>query len=122
MMIRTVDTDVLLLSISHLDDLDLEQLWIDFGSGKQPCFLPIHEMVLDPLKPGGLCFFFAFTGCDQVSLFAHVTKATAWIVWSLFPAVNESFAKLGYRPTDDDIAKCMPLLERICFEHLSCIC
>ena len=49
-MIRTVDTDVFLLSISLYDDVDLEQLWIDFGSGKQRCFLPMHEMVLDPLK------------------------------------------------------------------------
>ena len=46
-MIRTVDTDVFLLSISLYDDLNLEQLWIDFGSGKQRCFLPIHDMVLE---------------------------------------------------------------------------
>ena len=49
-MIRTVDTDVFLLSISLYDDLNLEKLWIDFGSGKQRCFLPIHDMVLDPTK------------------------------------------------------------------------
>ena len=69
-------------------------------------------MVLDPLKRDGLRFFFAFTGCDQVSFFALVTKATAWKVWSLFPAVNESLAKLTYSPTDDDIAKSMPSLEK----------
>ena len=50
-MIRTVDTDVLLLSISLYDDLDLDQLWIDFGSGKQRCFLPIHEMVITESMP-----------------------------------------------------------------------
>ena len=112
MMIRKVDTDMFLLSISLYDDLDLEQLWIDFGSGKQRCILPIHLMVLDPLKRYGLRFSFAFTGCDQVSFFALVTKATAWKVWSLFPAVNESLAKLTYSPTDDDIAKSMPSLEQ----------
>ena len=69
-------------------------------------------MVLGPLERDGLRFFFAFTGCDQVSFFAHITKATAWKVWSLFPAVNESLAKLTYRPIDDDIAKSMPLLEQ----------
>ena len=100
-----------MLSISLYDDLDLEQLWIDFGSGKQRCILPIHLMVLNPLKLDGLWFFFAFTVYDQVSFFAQVTKTTAWKVRSLFPAVNESFAKLSYRPTDDDIAKSMPLLE-----------
>ena len=79
-MIRTVDTDVFLLSISLYDDLNLEQFWIDFGSGKQRCFLPIHDMVLDPTKRVGLRFFFAFTGCDQVSFFAHISKATLWKV------------------------------------------
>ena len=34
-MIRTVDTDVFLLAISRYDRLNLAQLWIDFGSGKQ---------------------------------------------------------------------------------------
>ena len=33
-MIRTVDTDVCLFSISLYNSLNLEQLWIDFGSGE----------------------------------------------------------------------------------------
>ena len=49
-MIRTVDTDVFLLAISLYDHLNLDQLWIDFGSGKQRCYLSIHEMVMDPVK------------------------------------------------------------------------
>ena len=106
-MIRTVDTDMFLLSISLYDDLDLEQIWIDFGSGEQRCFLPIHEMVLDPLKRDGLGFFFAFTGCDQVSFFAHVTKATAWKVWSLFPAVNlQSSATIQLMTTSQNLCLC----------------
>ncbi len=111
-MIRTVDTDVLMLSISLYDDLKLEQLWIDFGSGKQRCYLPIHDMILDPVKRAGLRFFFAFTGCDQVSFFAHVSKATAWKIWTLFPDVTEVFVKLSNQPSDEDIAEFMPLLER----------
>ena len=87
-------------------------IWINFGSGKQRCFLPIHEMVLDLLKRDDLRFSFAFTDCDQVSFFAHVSKATAWKVWSLFPLVDDSFAKLNNQPTDDDITEYMTLLER----------
>ena len=111
-MIRTVDTDVLMLSISLFDDLKLCELWIDFGSGKHRCYLPIHEMMLDPVKRVGLRFFFAFTGCDQVSFFARVSKATAWKIWNVFPDVNKAFAMLSDRPTENDIAKFMPVLER----------
>ena len=111
-MIRTVDTDVLLLSVSLYERLGLEQLWVDFGSGKHRCYLPIHHMILDPVKRDGLRFFFAFTGCDQVSFFGHVSKATAWKVWNLFPDVNDTFATLSYLPSDTDISDAMPLLER----------
>ena len=85
---------------------------MDFGSGKQRCFLPIHDMLLDPAKVAGLRFFMALTGCDQVSFFAHVSKATAWKVWNLFPEVDEIFATLSNRPTEADIKDAMPLLER----------
>ena len=103
-MIRTVDTDVFLLAISLYDRLNLEQLWIDFGSGKQRCYLPIHKMVLDTVKRNGLRFFFAFTGCDQVSFFAHVSKVTSWKIWSLYPNVSEA--------SDEDIERSLPVLER----------
>ena len=68
-------------------------------------------MVLDSLKRNGLPFSFAFTDCDQVLFFGHVSKATAWKVWSLFPLVDESFAKHKNQPTADD-TESMPLLER----------
>ena len=111
-MMRAVDTDVLLLSITLYGHLSLDQLWIDFGSGKNRCFIPVHKVVLDPIKKDGLRFFFAFTGCDQVSFFSHVSKATAWKVWKLFPDVSTSFALLSNRPTQKDIEKCLASLER----------
>ena len=111
-MIRTVDTDVLNLALGLFKNLKLQKLWIDFGSGKQRCFLPIHKIELDPLKLEGLRFFMAVTSCDPVSILAHVSKATAWKVWELFPEVNEAFSLLSNRPLEQDIEKAMPLLER----------
>ena len=61
-------------------------------------------MVLDSTKRAGLRFFFAFSGCDQVSFFAHISKATAWEVWIVFPEVSVWFVKLSNHPNDDDIA------------------
>ena len=70
-------------------------------------------MVLDSAKRNDLWFFIAFTGCDQVSFFAHVSKATAWKVWTLFSEIDQAFAKLSYRPTENDISESMSLLERL---------
>ena len=111
-MIRTVDTDVLNLALSFCKKLQLEKLWVDFGTGKQRCFLPVHEMVLNPAKVDGLPFFMAVTGCDQVEFFCHVSKTTAWKVWTLFPEADAVFAKLSDRPSLTDIEEAMPVLER----------
>ena len=59
-MIRTVDTDAFLLSVSLYEKLGLEQHWADFGSGKHRCYLPIHQMILNPVKRDGRPFVFAF--------------------------------------------------------------
>ena len=112
-MIRTVDTDVLVLAISLFNDFGVTQLWIDFGSGKHRIFLPIHEMCIDEIKRMGLRFFYCFTGCDQVSFLANVSKKTAWKIWEIFPNVNKAFATLSNRPTDNDIDEAMPIIERV---------
>ena len=79
--IKTVDADVLILSISIFYKLKdhLEELWIDFGIGKNRRFFPVHEIYqhLAEEKALVLSFFHAFTGCDQVSFMSFVTKNTA---------------------------------------------
>ena len=39
--IVTVDTDVVVISLYHL--LNLDELWIEFGVGKYRKYIPIHE-------------------------------------------------------------------------------
>ena len=111
-MIRTVDTDVLILAISLYQSLGTDNLWVDFGSGKNRSIIQIHEVVLDPIKRKGLRFFFCFTGCDQVSFFAHVSKQTAWKVWQVFPQISEVFAKLSDEPTEERMRETLPIIER----------
>ena len=44
MVIRTVDTDVMVLAVSVYELLqEMEELWVDFGAGKNRKFFPIHE-------------------------------------------------------------------------------
>ena len=45
MVIRTVDTDVLVLAVSVYEQLqeEMEELWVEFGAGKNKKFFPIQE-------------------------------------------------------------------------------
>ena len=111
-MIHTVDTDVLILAISLYQSLGTDNLWVDFGSGKNRSIIPLHDVVLDPIKRKGLRFFFCFTGCDQVSFFENVSKQTAWKVWQVFPQISEVFAKLSNEPTEELMRETLPIIER----------
>ena len=43
-LIRLVDTDVVVLAVAAAAKLDLEELWIAFGTGKNFCHIPAHEI------------------------------------------------------------------------------
>ena len=63
-LICTVDTDVLLLAIFTFDNLQsfVEELWLDFGAGKNIKFYPVHDIYeeLGKSKAIGLPLFHAF--------------------------------------------------------------
>lgn len=65
-MIRTVDTDVVVIAISIVHKLNILTLWIAFGVGKNLRYIPVHEIAayLGPSKSSALLFFHAFSGCD----------------------------------------------------------
>ena len=71
-LIRTVDTDVVILAIAFLHKLEVEELWVTFVVGKHLRYLPIHKISssLTIQQCEGLPFFHAVTGCDTVSYFA----------------------------------------------------
>ena len=97
-MIRTVDTDVVVLAVAHFQGLpNIEQLWIAFGTGKDFRYIPIHEIAsaLCPQMAKGLLFFHAFTGCDVTSYFANRGKKSAWKTWVAWPEITDSFATLS---------------------------
>ena len=70
--VRTVDSDVVVLSIHHyptFQNLDLTGLWIGFGCGKNYKDTPVHEVSaqLGPNRCLALPFFHAFPGSDLTS-------------------------------------------------------
>lgn len=111
-MIRTVDTDVLVLAISALQQLSIDELWVAFASGKTFRYLPAHEMAvaLGPEKSVALPFLHAFSGCDTVSSFAGRGKRTVWDIWKTYQEVTPAFVTLGSTPSSVDAQ--MEVLER----------
>ena len=99
-MLRTVDTDVVVIAVSTFRDLGLSELWIAFGVGKHFCYIAAHEIAstLGQHKSRALLAFHAFTGCDQTSSFKHIGKKTAWDAWSVYDEVTEVFRCLSSPP------------------------
>ncbi|XP_032222990.1 uncharacterized protein LOC116604554 [Nematostella vectensis] len=84
-LIRTVDTDVVILAVAFARKLPVEELWVAFGVGKHLRYLQIHSMVdnLTTSQCEGLPFFHALTGCDTVSFFSRKGKKSAFQEWKL---------------------------------------
>ena len=63
-LIRTVDTDVVVLAIAYAKQLELQELWIAFGVGNHFRYLPIHKITtyLTQQQCEALPFFHAVTG------------------------------------------------------------
>ena len=95
--IITVDTDVIILAITLFSSLNIEELWIEFGSGQNRRWYPIHEIVdsIGRQYCEGILFQYAFTGCDSVSSFSPCGKIKAWETWSAYPGATECFIKLS---------------------------
>ena len=63
----TVDTDILIMSVALFSQINLSELWLAFGTGKNFKYIPAHDIArtLGPEKAASLLKFHAFTGCDQ---------------------------------------------------------
>ena len=99
-MIRTIDTDVVTLAVSKMQDIDVDEVWIAFGTGKHFRYLPIHDIAshLRPQRAKALPMLHAITGCDTVSFFSGKGKRSAWDTWSVFPQITDVLAELSSIP------------------------
>ncbi len=99
-MIRTVDTDVVVICVSNVLNFDVDEIWIAFGVGKHMRYIPAHIIArnLGTTICTGLPFFHAMTGCDTVSCFSGRAKKTVYETWKSFPAVSPVFSKLSTHP------------------------
>ena len=97
-MIRTVDSDVVVIAVYAYSRIaDSNELWIDFGVGRNRKYIPIHD--IDRRIPSSIVsclpFLHAFMGCDTVSAWCDIGKHTAWNVWMTIRDVNDVFESLS---------------------------
>ena len=85
-VLKTVDTDVVVLAVAAVPRLHNTQLWLAFGVGQHFRYIPAHEVAtsLGPSKAMALPMFHAFTGCDTVSSFGSRGEKTAWETWMAY--------------------------------------
>ena len=110
-MIRSVDTDVVVIAVAKFRYISLSELWIDFGVGKHLKYLPAHDISrsIGKEKSQALLAFSSFTGCDETSSFAHYGKKKAW---GALDDVTEAFKALSNASTVNVVDEVMPILER----------
>ena len=103
--ISTNDTDVIVLALSVVSTLPVDELWITYGSGKNVQHMPAH-VVASSLGPE-LPMFHALTGSDTVSFFRNRGKKSAWDVWNVFPELTPVLCALKASPeiiTEESLA------------------
>ncbi|KAK3734169.1 hypothetical protein QZH41_005852 [Actinostola sp. cb2023] len=109
-LLRTVDTDVLVLAVACVQKIQLRQdsddacikLWVAFGAGTHLRYIAAHEISrsLNPEVSIALPVFHAFTGCNTVSCFAGRGKKTALATWDSYPDVTTAFIDLANSPSE----------------------
>ena len=65
-IIRTIDTDIVVLKVALFEKLDLDEIWIAFFMKKHFHYITGHEIYqkLGNLKSKALLVFHAISGCD----------------------------------------------------------
>ena len=99
-MLRTVDRDVVILAVTAVKQLNIQEAWIAFGVQKHFHFLAVHEMTaaLGPDRSRCLPVFHSFTGCVTVYSFNGIGKKMAWNVWQTFDDATKAFKSLSSAP------------------------
>ncbi|CAB3981604.1 Hypothetical predicted protein, partial [Paramuricea clavata] len=103
-LVRTVDTDVVVILVGTFHNLAAVQplldIWVAFGTGKNYRFYSINAICASLGEPRSraLPVFHAFSGCDTTSAFNGKGKKSAWQAWQAFEDVTGTFVYLASHP------------------------
>ena len=93
-IIVCTDTDVAVIALNAFYIL-ITEWWLEFGSAKNCMWLLIYTIAeqLHEETQRTLPFWYAFTACDTVSVFAGKGKETAQETWNSFPKATSCFMR-----------------------------
>ena len=100
-LVRTVDTDILVILIGLLSNLPPDtQIWIALGTGKNFKYNSINAIhpSLGTEKSKALPFFHAFTGSDTTSQFHGKGKKSAWDARKAYEDITRTFTCIAEQP------------------------
>ncbi len=103
-LVRTVDTDVVVILIGKLHDLlaynQNANVWVAFGMGHHFSFISVNRIcsTLGESRSRALPVFHALTGSDCTSQFCGVGKTTAWRAWESNDEVTSALEHIANHP------------------------
>ena len=102
-VIQSPDTDVLVLSAAHFEDIASKELWFHTGVKDRLRFVPVHDVCqnLSNRVLKALPAFHALTGCDTTSALFGIGKKKPWSVFIRSAVHQESLTILGQQPEVD---------------------
>ena len=97
-IIRIVDTDVVVLAISVVEEIKVEELWVAFGTGKHFRYIAVHAIAssLGADKSRTLPAFHAVTDYDTVSFFGWKGKTEGLKHMNCIPYSGVGFFRSWY--------------------------
>ncbi len=97
-IIRIADTDVVVLAISVVEEIKVEELWVAFGTGKHFRYTAAHAIAssLGSDKSRALPAFHAVTDCDTVSFFGWNGKTKGLKHMNCIPYSGVGFFRSWY--------------------------
>ena len=114
-LLRTVDTPVVVIGISMAQQIGCDCLWFAFGTAtsKHPfryLDATAKAQAIGDAKCGGLPAFRALTGCDVT--FAWNGKRTAWTAWDANDDATSAMCTLSRMPTTESVMNVLPIIKR----------
>ena len=96
MVVVCRDTDVLLLLLYHLGEMDIE-VWMSSGTARQRKNYPIHLIAkkLSPLVKANILGFHAVTGCDTTYFFSGYSKKSCCKLYVQFPELLNNVGRIA---------------------------
>ena len=100
-VIQSPDTDFAVLSISHFEDLQCQELWFRTGVKDRPRFISIHRLHSSLGQPlcEALPAFHALTSCDSTSALQGIGKTTALKILLKDNQFQQQLSDFGADPT-----------------------